>query len=87
MFLGARYLCVKPWVFNQGRSMKKLSQEWINYLAVHPESGMGFQRVDVKFEDGSRAEDCSVVNSEQIMLPDDCNTKVITSIIFRKEEE
>ena len=50
----------------------KLPEKWIVYLTQLPESGMGYQRVDVFFQDGSRQCDCVVSNSETLDI-DDCN--------------
>ena len=64
--------------------LRTLSQKWIDYLVAQSESGMGYQRVDVSFDDGSCAKDCLVFNSEQIDLPDRCSDKTIVSIHLHK---
>jgi hypothetical protein len=48
----------------------KLSQRWIDLLLKEPESGMGYQRVDVRFADGRRVENVVVLNAEQLDVPD-----------------
>ena len=48
----------------------KLSQRWIDYLLKKPESGMGYQRVDVQFADGRHLENVVVLNAELIEVPD-----------------
>ncbi len=48
----------------------KLAQRWIDLLLKGPESGMGYQRVDVRFTDGRHVENVMVLNAEQLDVPD-----------------
>lgn len=48
----------------------KLAQRWIDLLIKAPESGMGYQRVDVQFADGRRIENVMVFNAEQLDVPE-----------------
>lgn len=48
----------------------KLAQRWIDLLVKQPESGMGYQRVDVRFADGRHVENVMVFNSEDLDVPD-----------------
>lgn len=48
----------------------KLPQRWIDYLLSKPESGMGYQRVDVRFSDGRHLENAVVLNAELLEVPD-----------------
>lgn len=48
----------------------KLAQRWIDLLIKAPESGMGYQRVDVRFTDGRHVENVMVFNAEQLDVPD-----------------
>lgn len=48
----------------------QLPQKWVDYLTRLPESGMGYQRVDVLLEDGTELEDCTVFNAEEIEIPE-----------------
>jgi hypothetical protein len=48
----------------------KLAERWIDLLIKAPESGMGYQRVDVQFADGRRAENVMVFNAEDLDVPD-----------------
>ena len=57
-----------------------LPQKWIDHLTQLPESGMGYQRVDVYFEDGHTQYDRLVLNAETIDLPDACMAKAIRDI-------
>lgn len=47
-----------------------LPQKWVDYLTRMPESGMGYQRVDVVLDDGTQLKDCIVFNTEEIEVPD-----------------
>jgi len=62
----------------------RLPEYWINFLIRQPESGMGYHRVDVTFEDGSESLDCVVVNSEEIELPSEQRGKTIAEIRVRR---
>ena len=59
---------------------RKLEQRWTRHLAGLPESGMGYQRVDVRFTDGREVIDTLVFNAEDIELPDDCRDVTIEEI-------
>jgi hypothetical protein len=48
----------------------KLPQQWIDYLLKKPESGMGYQRVDVRFVDGRHLGNAVVLNAELLEVPD-----------------
>lgn len=48
----------------------QLAHRWIEMLRKHPESGMGYQCVDVRFADGRRVENVMVFNAEQLDVPD-----------------
>ena len=48
----------------------RLSNKWVEYLIHQPESGMGYQRVDVVLEDGTRLVDCLVFNADEVEIPD-----------------
>jgi hypothetical protein len=47
----------------------QLPRKWVDYLVHQPESGMGYQRVDVLLEDGTELQDCTVFNAEEIEIP------------------
>jgi len=57
-----------------------LPQKWIDYLVALPESGMGYQRVDVTFDDGSIVKECIVLNSEELDVPSSYNNKTISDM-------
>ena len=59
---------------------RRLSSEWTKRLIEFPESGMGYQRVDVFFSDGSIQRDCPVFNAEELELPDRLATKEIRDV-------
>jgi len=48
----------------------KLAQRWIDLLTREPESGMGYQRVDVRFADGRELKDAIVFNAEDLEVPE-----------------
>ena len=50
----------------------KLPEPWSAFLLTQPESGMGYQRVDVRLEDNRELRDAVVLNAEMIELPEDC---------------
>lgn len=49
----------------------KLPKKWSDYLVSKPESGMGYQRVDVRLQDGRLVEDVMVFNAEDMELPEE----------------
>lgn len=52
----------------------KLPKKWIEYLIKQPESGMGYQHVDVTFDDGTELIGCFVFNGEELPLA--CKKKI-----------
>jgi hypothetical protein len=50
----------------------RLPTQWEEFLTGQPESGMGYQRVDVRLASGRLVEDVPVFNADEIQLPDDC---------------
>jgi hypothetical protein len=49
----------------------KLERRWVDRLLELPESGMGYQRVDVRLADGRELKDVVVFNAEEMDLPDE----------------
>lgn len=47
----------------------KLSKKWIEYLYSMPESGMGYQIVEVTLKDGRVLKETVVFNAEELSLP------------------
>jgi hypothetical protein len=47
-----------------------LDERWVRRLTALPESGMGYQRVDVRLADRRELKDVLVFNAEEIELPD-----------------
>ena len=58
----------------------KLDKRWVERLLAMPESGMGYQRVDVKLADGRELKDAVVLNAELLEVPDDFGLATITDI-------
>jgi len=48
----------------------QLPKRWTEFLITQPERGMGYQRVDVEFSDGTVRSDCLVFNATEIELPE-----------------
>lgn len=49
----------------------KLAKRWTEKLMALPESGMGYQLVDVVMKDGRRLESVVVLNAEWLEVPSD----------------
>ena len=49
----------------------KLEQHWTERLLELPESGMGYQRVDIRFTNGRKLKDVVVFNAQEFDVPDD----------------
>jgi hypothetical protein len=62
----------------------RLDERWIEHLVQLPESGMGYQRVDVRFADGREVKNAIVFNAEEIELPDRMATLPIASVTLRR---
>lgn len=65
---------------------KQLPKEWIDRLLGMPESGMGYQRVDIFFTDGSTEHDCVVFNAEEAEMPDVSAGKTIVAVKLHESE-
>lgn len=51
----------------------ELKNEDVQYLSELPESGMGYQIVDITFKGGQRLNNRIVVNSQFLLIEDDEN--------------
>ena len=49
----------------------RLEDKWVRTLVQLPESGMGYQQVDVLLRCGLRVYDIQVFNADQLNWPDD----------------
>ncbi len=58
----------------------KLEKHWIEKLLRLPESGMGYQRVDVRLADGREVKDVPVFNAEEVELPPEFSGAHITRL-------
>ena len=63
----------------------KLAKKWVDYLIRQPESGMGFQKVDVRLKGNRLLNDVSVFNAEEIDLPEDCAGSAIVELQLHKD--
>ena len=48
----------------------KLTKYWTEQLLKYPETGMGYQRVDIVLKTGKVIKDIVVLNAEDLLLPD-----------------
>ena len=62
----------------------KLAKKWVDYLIRQPESGMGFQKVDVRLKGNRVVRDVPVFNAEEIDLPEDCASSPIEELQLHK---
>lgn len=62
-----------------------LEKKWSERLVRQPESGMGYQRVDIRFAGDRTALDVMVFNAEEAELPEEFARLRITDIVLRKE--
>ena len=58
----------------------RLPEKWSRFLLGQPESGMGYQRVDVRMVNNRKITDVVVFNAEQMELPGDCEECEIEEI-------
>ena len=49
----------------------RLEPRWTKRLLELPESGMGYQRVDIRLVDGRELKDVVVFNAEEVEVPDE----------------
>ncbi len=48
-----------------------------------PESGMGYQRMDLRLADGHELRDVLAFNAEEVELPDECANSKIEEVHLR----
>lgn len=58
----------------------KLEQRWTKRLLRLPESGMGFQRVDLQLADGRELKDVLVFNAEEMEVSEELASSQIKDI-------
>jgi hypothetical protein len=58
----------------------KLDRRWVERLLNMPESGMGYQLVDVEMADGRELKNAVVLNAELLELPDGFGPATVTAI-------
>jgi hypothetical protein len=63
----------------------KLAKKWVDYLIRQPESGMGFQKVDVRLKGNRVLNDVPVFNAEEIDLPEDCADTAIEELHLHQD--
>ncbi len=63
----------------------KLEQRWIDRLCQLPESGMGYQRVDLRLVDGRTMINVPVFNAEEAELPEDWAGATIKDVSLHRD--
>jgi hypothetical protein len=58
----------------------KLEQRWTKRLLQLPESGMGYQRVDLQLADGRELKDVLVFNAEELEVSEELGSAQIRDI-------
>lgn len=58
----------------------KLSKKWVERLLSVPETGMGYQTIDVTLKDGRVIKGVNVFNAEDLELPDEYKSIKIEKI-------
>jgi hypothetical protein len=61
----------------------KLEPRWVQKLLALPESGMGYQRVDLRLVDGRQVKDVPVFNAEEVDLPEEFANSRIADVSVR----
>ena len=67
----------------------KLDKYWTEKLLKYPETGMGYQRVDVILKSGSTIRNVVVLNAEDLVLPDqykDLKMEEVKNLIIRSNK-
>ena len=67
----------------------KLDKPWTEKLLNYPETGMGYQKVDVILKSGQIIRNIIVLNAEDLVLPDqyaDLKLKEIADLIVRNKK-
>ena len=63
----------------------KLAKRWTDQLLTWPESGMGYQRVDITMADGRELKDAVVLNAELLEVPAEFVEAIIADIRLHHE--
>ena len=63
----------------------KLAKRWTDQLLTWPESGMGYQRVDITMADGRELKDAIVLNAELLEVPVEFVEAIIADIRLHHE--
>jgi len=65
----------------------KLNKYWVEKLLDYPETGMGYQKVDIVLKSGNIIKDVVVLNAEELVIPDqyvDIKLEEIVELIVRR---
>jgi hypothetical protein len=58
----------------------QLEQQFVQRLRELPESGMGYQRVDLRLSDGRELKNVVAFNAQEVEVPDDLGAAQITDV-------
>ncbi len=61
----------------------KLAKRWTKRLLQLPETGMGYQRVDLRLAGGREIKNVLAFNAEEVDLPDECADAQIEDVQLR----
>jgi hypothetical protein len=61
----------------------KLEQRWMKRLLQLPESGMGYQRVDLRLANERELKNVLAFNAQEVELPDECADAKIEDVHLR----
>ena len=59
----------------------KLNKHWTEQLLKYPETGMGYQRVDVILKSGQIIKNVVVLNAEDLIVPEEYRNLKLEQII------
>lgn len=62
----------------------RLDRRFVERLVEQPESGMGYQRVDIRFADGRELKNVIVFNAEQAEVPEEFAQVEIADVRFHR---
>lgn len=63
----------------------KLSKKWVERLLSMPETGMGYQTVDITLKDGRVIKRVNIFNAEDLELPDEYKSIKIENIELHRK--
>ena len=65
----------------------KLDKKWVEYLSRQPETGMGYQKVDIRLKDNRVLTNVLVLNAEELELPEGLSGTEIKEIHLHRDDQ